>query len=65
MRGRNCLKYLKRGWVEQNRGEGTQRFLKGGAKLGQGVAALKRGWDWNHRTNYVMYVPNVYQQTQI
>ena len=29
--------------VEQKRGEGTQRFYKGGSKLGQGVGALKKG----------------------
>ena len=30
--------------MEQNRGEGTQIFKKGGgSKLGQGVDALKRG----------------------
>ena len=29
--------------LEQKRGEGKQRFLKGGSKLGQGVGALKGG----------------------
>ena len=29
--------------VEQKRGEEKQKFKKGGAKLGQGVGALKRG----------------------
>ena len=28
--------------MEQKRGEGTQRFLKVGGKLGQGVGALKK-----------------------
>ena len=28
--------------MEQKRGEGKQRFKKGGGKLGQGVGALKR-----------------------
>ena len=37
--------------MEQKREEGTQRFLKGVDKLGQGVGALKRG-DWNPLTNY-------------
>ena len=29
--------------MEQKRGEGKQRFKKGGSKLGQRVGALKRG----------------------
>ena len=29
--------------MEEKRGEGTQKFKKGGGKLGQGVDALKRG----------------------
>ena len=29
--------------MEKNRGEGRQRFKKGGGKLGQAVGALKRG----------------------
>ena len=39
--GGKCLKYLKRGW---NRTEGREhKDFKKGAKLGQGVGALKRG----------------------
>ena len=49
--GGNCLKYLKRGW---NRTEGREhKDFKKGAKLGQGVGALKRGGGWNPLTNYV------------
>ena len=29
--------------MEEKRGEGTQKFKKGGGKLGQGVDALKGG----------------------
>ena len=38
--------------MEQERGEGKQRYLKGGGgKLDQGVGALKKG-GWNPLTNY-------------
>ena len=37
--------------MEQKRGEGTQRFLKGEGKLGQGMGAFKGG-GWNPLTNY-------------
>ena len=42
----NCLKYFKSGW---NRKEGRGKW---GAKLGQGVGALKREGGWNPLTNY-------------
>ena len=43
--------------VEQKRQMGTQRFKKGGGKLGQEIATLKmgRGGSWNPLTNYVYY----------
>ena len=42
-RGRECLKYLKRGGIEKR--EGDTNILKegGGEQVGQGVGALKRG----------------------
>ena len=39
--GRNCLKYLTRGW-NRKEGRGGKDFKKGG-KLGEGVEALRRG----------------------
>ena len=52
--GGNCLKYLKRGW-NRNEGQGNKDFKKREGKLGQGVAALKKGEGegWNPLTNYV------------
>ena len=39
--GRNCLKYLKRGWKrKEQRGN---KDLKRGGELGQGVGAIKKG----------------------
>ena len=39
--------------MEQKRGEGMQRFLKGGGgKLGQGIGSFKGGGGWNPLTNY-------------
>ena len=49
--GGNCLKYLKRGWNRKEE-RGNKEFKKG-AKLGQGLGALKRGGGgWNPLTNY-------------
>ena len=36
--------------MEQKRGEGTQRFWKGGRQAGQGVGALK--WEWELEPPY-------------
>ena len=44
--------------MEQKRGEGKQRFLKGG-KLGQEVGALKRG-GWNPMCDEGREVPLCY-----
>ena len=41
-RGRECLKYLKRGGIEKREG-GTNILKEGGEQVGQGVGALKRG----------------------
>ena len=40
--GRSCVKYLKRGGTEKK--EGETKISKRG-KVGQGVSALKRGWN--------------------
>ena len=53
--GGNCLKYLKR--MEWKRGEGKQRFKKGG-QVGSGGGCLKKrggGRGWNPVTNYAYF----------
>ena len=37
----NCLKYFKRGWNRKE--ERSNKDIKNGGKLGQGVGVLKRG----------------------
>ena len=56
----NCLKYLKRGWNRE--GRGNRDFKKGG-KLGQGVGALKRG-GWNPFANYDLEIWYFYLSSQ-
>ena len=48
--GRNCLKYLKRGW---NRKEGGgHKDLEKGGQAGSGGGCLKKGVGWNPLMNY-------------
>ena len=49
--GKNCLKYLKRGW---KRGEWKQTFLKRGRQAGLRGGCLEKGEGCNPLTNYVL-----------